>query len=592
MGSTTVKCSVLDRDTDEVLFSNYRRHDSAVQATLLKILSEIKGKFPNDAFLIAFTGSQSSDFAQIAKVLHVQEVIAGSIAIGKFYPQTLTSIELGGQDAKILFFSQGEETAVLDMRMNGVCAGGTGAFIDQIASLLNVKVEDFNALACEGEKIYDISGRCGVFAKTDIQPLMNQGVRREDIALSCLHALAKQAIGGLAQGMEIKPPVLFAGGPFFFIPKLIDVFCQRLGIEERNEKEFIVPKNAQTLIATGAALSLKTKLGSINHNPMKIEKLVNLLCEKNIANNEKEINLSVPFFAGQADYYEFNKRYGFEEFLPKNYESGERIPVFVGIDAGSTTTKFVAIDENKEVVYSFYKNNQGKPIDTAKNGLLEFENHYKKQGVEIEIKGLGTTGYGEILFAKAFGADFHIVETIAHKAAAVFFEPDVSFILDLGGQDMKAIFINNSIITNIALNEACSAGCGSFIEAYSKSLNVAPQEIAKLAFEAKNPSVLGSRCTVFMNSSIITEQKAGKTVGDILAGLCRSVIENLFTKVVRISNTSVLGEKIVVQGGTFKNDAVLRAFTQYVGKEVVRPRFCGEMGALGVALLTMDEMEK
>jgi len=592
MGSTTVKCAVLDRETDEVLFSNYRRHDSAVQTTLLKILSEIKDKFPNDMFLTAFTGSQSSDFAQKAKVLHVQEVIAGSIAIGKFYPQTLTSIELGGQDAKILFFSQGEETAVLDMRMNGVCAGGTGAFIDQIASLLNVKVEDFNALAGEGEKIYDISGRCGVFAKTDIQPLLNQGVRREDIALSCLHALAKQAIGGLAQGMEIKPPVLFAGGPFFFIPKLIDVFCQRLEIEEKNENKFIVPKNAQTLIAAGAALALKTKLGSINHNPMKIEKLFDLLCKKNFTNKEKDINASVPFFAGQTDYEEFNKRYGFEKFSPKNYESGEKIPVFVGIDAGSTTTKFVAIDENKEVIYSFYKNNQGKPIDTAKDGLLEFENHYKKQGVEIEIKGLGTTGYGEILFAKAFGADFHIVETIAHKAAAVFFEPDVSFILDLGGQDMKAIFINNSIITNIALNEACSAGCGSFIEAYSKSLNVAPQDIAKLAFEAKNPSVLGSRCTVFMNSSIITEQKSGKTVGDILAGLCRSVIENLFTKVVRIPNTSVLGEKIVVQGGTFKNDAVLRAFTQYVGKEVVRPKFCGEMGALGVALLTMDEMEK
>jgi predicted CoA-substrate-specific enzyme activase len=277
--------------------------------------------------------------------------------------------------------------------------------------------------------------------------------------------------------------------------------------------------------------------------------------------------------------------------VPKEYQKGEKVSVFVGIDAGSTTTKFVAIDENKEVVYSFYKNNLGKPIDTAKHGLLEFENYYKTRGVEIEIKGLGTTGYGEILFAKAFGADFHIVETIAHKAAAVFYEPNVSFILDLGGQDMKAIFINNGIITNIALNEACSAGCGSFIESYSKSLKIAPQDIAGLAFEAKNPSVLGSRCTVFMNSSIITEQKSGKAVGDILAGLCRSVVENLFTKVVRISNSSVLGEHIVVQGGTFKNDAVLRAFTQYIGKEVIRPRFSGEMCALGVALLTMEKIE-
>jgi predicted CoA-substrate-specific enzyme activase len=390
--------------------------------------------------------------------------------------------------------------------------------------------------------------------------------------------------------MEIKTPVLFAGGPFFFIPKLIDVFCERLGIESK--EKFIVPQNAQTLIAAGAALALKTKLANQSGNPVKIKKFIDLLSKKTSHKNEAEIRLFVPFFTSQADYGEFKKRYDFEKFSPKNYENGEKVPVFIGIDAGSTTTKFVAIDKDKEVVYSFYKNNLGKPIDTAKNGLLEFENYYKSQGAKIEIKGLGTTGYGEILFAKAFGADFHIVETIAHKAAAVFYEPDVSFILDLGGQDMKAIFINNGIITNIALNEACSAGCGSFIEAYSKSLNVASQDIAKLAFEAKNPSVLGSRCTVFMNSSIITEQKSGRTVGDILAGLCRSIVENLFTKVVRIPNTSVLGEKIVVQGGTFKNDAVLRAFTQYIGKEVARPKFSGEMGALGVALLTMEEMDK
>ncbi|MCL2845593.1 MAG: acyl-CoA dehydratase activase [Chitinivibrionia bacterium] len=593
MGSTTVKCAVVDRDSGEVVYNDYRRHDSAVKDALLGIINDINAKFGDDVkFCAVFTGSQSSGFAAKLGVAHVQEVIAVSIAIAKFYPQTLTSIELGGQDAKILFFSAGDETAVLDMRMNGVCAGGTGAFIDQMASLLNVNPEDFNELASKGKKVYDISGRCGVFAKTDIQPLINQGVGRADIALSCLHALAKQTIGGLAQGMEIKSPILFAGGPFFFIPKLVDVFCERLEI--KSKADYITPENAQTLIAVGAALSLDTALGNKRQTPMRTDEMLKFLEDNGVPDTQSSFGnkKAEPFFKSKTDFAEFNKRYKTDEFSPKTYEKGEKVSVFVGIDAGSTTTKFVAINENKEVIYSFYKNNLGKPIDTAKNGLLEFENHYKNQGVEIEIKGLGTTGYGEILFAKAFGADFHIVETIAHKTAAVFYEPNVSFILDLGGQDMKAIFINDGIITNIALNEACSAGCGSFIESYSKSLNIAPQDIAKLAFEAKDPSVLGSRCTVFMNSSIITEQKSGKTAGDILAGLCRSVIENLFTKVVRVPNPDVLGEKIVVQGGTFKNDAVLRAFTQYVGKEVIRPRFSGEMGALGVALLTMEEMRK
>lgn len=779
MGSTTVKCAVVERESGKVVFSDYRRHDSAVKKTLLDILCQISEKFPNEEFIAVFTGSQSSGFAEKLGVAHIQEVIACSIAIGKYYPKVLTSIELGGQDAKILFFSQENgETSVLDMRMNGVCAGGTGAFIDQMASLLNIKPEEFNELASAGKKVYDISGRCGVFAKTDIQPLMNQGVPREDIALSCLHALAKQTIGGLAQGMEMKTPILFAGGPFFFIPKLIDVFCERLGIEknketpvknyryklhlqenhykklfkettiilenkigkniinksdgtialitkskikkmisgkaikksidtlvhfeaaknidvlfeksllvirhpdrdgdinikdisvyktefdfenflypikitlksyvnelkeniysveaidiekigdtenfsvpsyetgsasccpnlsdkniinvfekckgfeEKSEKKYIIPENAQILIAMGAALSLDTALGNKKQNPMAIEKMLEVFSGEMTENFTDESEKTVKFFENEEEFAKFNERYKIDEFVPKEFEKGEKIGVFIGIDAGSTTTKFVAIDENKEVIYSFYKNNLGKPIETAKQGLLEFENYYKTRGVEIEVKGLGTTGYGEILFAKAFGADFHIVETIAHKAAAHFYEPNVSFILDLGGQDMKAIFINNGIITNIALNEACSAGCGSFIESYSKSLKIAPQDIAKLAFEAKNPSALGSRCTVFMNSSIITEQKSGKSVGDILAGLCRSVVENLFTKVVRISNPSVLGEHIVVQGGTFKNDAVLRAFTQYIGKEVIRPRFAGEMGALGVALLTKEHLEQ
>jgi len=590
MGSTTVKCVVLAADTKEDLFSDYRRHDGAPLPTLTKLLRDVGEKWPDTHFRTAFTGSQSSEYALWIDAPYIQEVIAGSIAVAQEHPDTHTSIELGGQDAKILFFNPEEGSSVKDMRMNGVCAGGTGAFLDQIAALLDIPIESFNEYASRGTKLYDVSGRCGVFAKTDIQPLLNQGVPKEDIAYSCFHALAKQTIGGLAQGMEINKPVLFAGGPFFFMPKLIEVYRDRL---ELTEDEYAFPKNAQTFIALGTALALDTGLAQ---GKGKAQLLSSMADELEQRNADRVIESSGPtsnsFFDNVSEQHEFFARHPMPEFAPKKFSKGETVECYIGIDGGSTTTKFVVITPDGDVIYKFYQSNKGEPIDTARSGLLTFYQYAEDQGITVEVKGLGTTGYGEHLFARAFGADYHTVETISHKEAAAFYDPEVSFVLDLGGQDMKAIFVKDGVITDIVLNEACSAGCGSFIESYSRSVNIEPWDIASLAFDAQNPSVLGSRCTVFMNSSIISEQKSGKSVGDILGGLCASVIENLFTKVVRVSNMDDLGKHIVVQGGTFKNDAVLRAFEQYVGCEIVRPPHAAEMGALGIALLTRDHSEQ
>ncbi|MGM0462587.1 MAG: acyl-CoA dehydratase activase [Fibrobacterota bacterium] len=581
VGSTTVKTVVLENQT--IQSSAYKRHGGQPLKTLIALLEEILQHRDTPVYEVAFTGSQSSEYARALTCLHVQEVIAGSVAVQNLYPRTKTAIELGGQDAKILFFN--EKDAIKDMRMNGVCAGGTGAFIDQTASLLNIPVEEFNSYAEGGTREYEISGRCGVFAKTDIQPLLNQGIPREDLAYSCLHALAKQTIGGLAQGMELNPPILLSGGPFYFIPLLRKIFKERLHL---TDTDVIVPSDAQTLIAYGTASCLNT---SLNHTPLTLDRntilqSLNTLFKTHGAQASRDTQ---PFFTSQKEQETFYSAYAdTPPLVPPNVMS-PHIRVYLGIDAGSTTTKFVALSEDKHILHTFYKNNQGAPLKTLKEGMLDFFTEMDDRGTEVHIAGVGTTGYGEELFAAALKADYHTVETMAHKEAACFYEPRTDFILDLGGQDMKALFLKNGVITDIVLNEACSAGCGSFIESFSNSVGITPENIAARAFSAKHPPSLGSRCTVFMNSSIISEQKKGHTTEDILAGLCRSVIENLFTKVIRINNTERLGKHIVVQGGTFKNDAVLKAFTDYIGRPVMRPPFPGEMGALGIALLTMKQ---
>ena len=589
VGSTTVKVVVMHPETGEIPFSAYRRHNAEQAATVRELLSQAHRLLPEARFQVAVCGSGGLSIAETIGAFYIQEVVANAVAVKEFYPQASVAVELGGQDAKVIFFRRDEATGrpmASDMRMNGSCAGGTGAFIDQVAELLHVKIEDFNALAARGERVYEISGRCGVFAKTDIQPLLNQGVSKRDIALSAFHAIAKQTIGGLAQGMEIKAPVIFEGGPLTFNPTLIRVFQERLGLRD---EDIIVPEKPEIIVAHGAAAAIPLMFQDRPCGYRGEESLALLDAVKPSGTADKG---EKPFFASREEREAFEKAHPYVPLVPRTCEPGTVLEVYIGIDAGSTTSKFVLLDKTGQAVNSYYSPNRGDPLMVVRDGLIAMRDTYRKQGVELVILGVGTTGYGELLFARAFGADYHTVETVAHAEAARSVQPDVSFILDVGGQDMKAIFIHGGIVTGITLNEACSAGCGSFLETYAGSLGVPVEQIAGLAFQSENPSRLGSRCTVFMNSSIITEQKNGKTLQDILAGLCRSIVENVFTKVVRVSNLDSLGGSILVQGGTFRNDAVFRALEQYTGKKVSRPPYPGLMGAIGIALLTRDRMEK
>jgi predicted CoA-substrate-specific enzyme activase len=594
VGSTTVKAVAVDSETKDIVFSRYKRHNACQSAIVRAFLQEIFTKFPQKKHRLAFCGSGGKAIAEIINAHYIQEVVANSIAVMTFYPHARAAIELGGQDAKIVFFHHDSSSGRLiasDMRMNGSCAGGTGAFIDEVASLLRTPVEDFNALASKGTQVYDISGRCGVFAKTDIQPLLNQGGHLPDIALSTFHAIAKQTIGGLAQGLEIRPPVVFEGGPLTFNPVLIRVFAERLSL---NESDIILPPNAQLFVALGAALSINEMFEEEDRNYSEQAALTSLSMYREIVAGNNAAP-SANFFNNLTEKKEFEERHKIvsinHDVSSLGKKSTETLRAYLGIDAGSTTTKFVLIDENENLIDSFYGANRGEPLKVIKGALLDLYAKYKNAGINLEIAALGTTGYGELLFDKALGADFHTVETVSHAAAAQKYIPGASFILDIGGQDMKAISVSNGIVTNITVNEACSSGCGSFLETFAETLNIPVDKIAQAAFNAANPARLGSRCTVFMNSTIITEQKDGKQADDIMAGLCRSIVENVFTKVLRICNTGRLGDKIVVQGGTLKNDAVLRAFEQYLGKNVVRSPFPGEMGAIGIALLTKREIE-
>jgi predicted CoA-substrate-specific enzyme activase len=583
VGSTTVKVVVIDPKTKKLLFARYVRHNAYQIETVRNLLSEVFTAFPNASFYAAVCGSGGRPVADLIKASYIQEVVANAVAIRTFYPTTQVAIELGGQDAKIIFFYYDGNTgksAASDMRMNGSCAGGTGAFIDEIATLLQIPVEDFESFAAKGDFVYEISGRCGVFAKTDIQPLLNQGCRREDIALSAFHAIVKQTIGGLAQGLELKPPIIFEGGPLTFNPTLVRVFAEWLSL---SEQDIIRPQKPETIVAYGAAISVQEMFADQAEHLIPDQVLAALGAYRHSGNTAAAHHV---YFATEQERRDFEERHRLPPALPYALKPGSTLKAYLGIDSGSTTSKFVLLDEEETIIDSFYTGNKGEPLLVIKQALLDLKKKYDDAGINIEISALGTTGYGELLFDKALGADYHTVETVAHVQAARKYVPDLSFILDIGGQDMKAITVSNGIVTNITVNEACSAGCGSFLENFAATLNIPVERIAEIAFNAKNPAELGSRCTVFMNSTIITEQKNGKQADDIMAGLCRSIIENVFTKVVRIANFSSLGDKIVVQGGTFRNDAVLRAFEQYIDKPVIRAPYPGLMGAIGIALLT------
>lgn len=618
VGSTTVKLLILDEQKEQILYTRYERHNAKQVKTACALIQDARKLFPEETFRIAVCGSGGRPVAEKLGVHYIQEVVANAAAVRKLYPQTRTAIELGGQDAKIIFFHYDEATGQLytsDMRMNGSCAGGTGAFVDEVATLLGIPSEEFEALASKGTTLHDISGRCGVFAKTDIQPLLIQGASREDIALSTFHAIAKQTIGGLSQGLELKAPIIFEGGPLTFNPTLIKVFAERLNL---SKDQIIIPEHPETIVARGTAIAVdelypipetteeltafeissQSKALSSNYGDISLEAhtdspdIMTLSEAAQLLSDHSQIETFVPqakaspYFDTKESQFEFCTRHDRELKKPLGIPTDSELNVYLGIDSGSTTSKLVLINEAEDVITTFYSNNYGDPLKVVKEGLCAIADECARKHTTLNILGLGTTGYGELLFARAFGADYHTVETVAHTQGCQKFVPDVTFLLDIGGQDMKAIWLNNGIVTNITLNEACSSGCGSFLENFGSTLGIEAPDIAEKAFSSKEPASLGSRCTVFMNSTIINEQKNGKQTNDIMAGLCRSIIANVFTKVVRISNVEELGDKVVVQGGTFRNYAVLRAIEEYLGKEVTLAPFPGEMGALGAAIRT------
>ena len=590
VGSTTVKTVVTDPADNRVLFTRYQRHNAHQIATVRQLLTEAAGHFPDTRFRIGVCGSGGRPAAAALGAHYVQEVVANAAAIRALYPNVRTAVELGGQDAKVIFFHYDQSAGRLqtsDMRMNGSCAGGTGAFIDEIATLLNVAPDEFEQLAAAGKTVYSISGRCGVFAKTDIQPLLIQGAERADIALSTFHAIAKQTIGGLSQGLELTAPIIFEGGPLTFNPTLVRVFAQRLGL---SEGDIVRPEHPETIVARGTAIAVDELFPGEDDAVTLSQALERLSAAP--AQPLELAGTGKPYFADDAERDAFLRRHGSELRQPAEAETtGGVLRGYLGIDSGSTTSKFVFMDENEQVTDTFYANNQGEPLRVVRQGLLDLAEKYRQRGVRLEVLGLGTTGYGEQMLSQAFHADYHTVETVAHARGCRRFFPDATFLLDIGGQDMKAIWLKDGVVTNIMLNEACSSGCGSFLENFAATLGMPVEEVARAAFRSRTPAELGSRCTVFMNSTIINEQRNGKQPDDLMAGLCRSIIENVFTKVVRIANVSELGERVVVQGGTFRNFAVLRALEEYLGREVTLAPFPGEMGALGAALAVKQEVE-
>lgn len=585
VGSTTTKVAVFDRCGGQALRYDYRRHhalqrESVKRAVLL--VEEVIGDAP---FQLAMTGSGAAPLASALEVPMIQEVVASSIAVRRLYPSAAAMIELGGQDAKIVFFGRDEagRKQMADMRMNGVCAGGTGAFIDEVAEILHIPVEELSERAEQGRAVYDISGRCGVFAKTDIQPLQAQGVGKEDLALSTYHAIARQTVGGLARGREILGPVIFAGGVFRYHPRLVRVFQETLGL---TEPETILPEHPEHIPSSGAAMACRELFPGQGETdcPSLLQRLAKLE-----AGDHREHAGGPLYFQTDEEKRDFLKRHPAPQsriaHLP---EGGQPVRAFLGIDSGSTTTKFVLMNEEGRLLWSHYGSNEGDPLMTARAALLEMDRAFRENGSGLQILRVCTTGYSERLFADAFIAEDSCVETIAHGRAASHFAGDVSFILDIGGQDMKGIWMDQGVITSIVVNEACSSGCGSFLSSFAGTLHIPEDRIAAAAFASTRPAILGSRCTVFMNSSIISEQRNGCSPEDIMAGLCRSLIENVFSKVIRVSNLDALGQRIMVQGGTFMNDAVLRAMEQYVGREVIRAPYPGLMGAIGAALTARD----
>ena len=567
VGSTTVKVCVLS-EALEILYTSYERHFARVKECVLGQLFVVAEKF-GGSFHVCITGSAGLGLAERSGIPFVQEVQAAFTAIRKYYPDADAAVELGGEDAKIIFITGGTE-----QRMNGSCAGGTGAFIDQMATLLNITAGEMDELSLKAEKVYPIASRCGVFAKSDIQPLLNQGAKKEDISASIFQAVVDQTVAGLAQGRRIKGKVLFLGGPLYFLQGLRKAFKDTLHLDDAHA---VFPDNAPSFMAIGAALYAQ------NTDAMALEDIVSRIRS---AKGSDDIVTGEPLFRSREEYDAFVARHkasdlAFEDI--KTYTGDS----YLGIDSGSTTTKLVLITPDCKLLYQHYQSNNGQPLDIVLERLREI---YALAGGRIRIAGAAATGYGEDLIKAALRADFGIVETVAHFKAAVYFNPKVDFIIDIGGQDIKCFKIKNGAIDNIMLNEACSSGCGSFIQTFARAMGMEIDEFSKLGLFAKHPVELGSRCTVFMNSSVKQAQKEGAGVEDISAGLSASIVKNAIYKVIRAKTPDELGENILVQGGTFLNDAVLRSFEIETGKQVVRPGIAGLMGAFGAALYAKENI--
>ncbi len=571
IGSTTVKIAVLD-EQDRLLFADYERHFANIQETLAALLSKAEQKLGHLTVSPVITGSGGLSLAKHLSVPFVQEVIAVSSALSHYAPQTDVAIELGGEDAKIIYFDHGN----VEQRMNGICAGGTGSFIDQMASLLQTNAAGLNTYAEHYQSIYPIAARCGVFAKSDIQPLINDGATKPDLAASIFQAVVNQTISGLACGKPIRGHVAFLGGPLHFLPQLKAAFIRTLKLDDAHA---ITPENSHLFAAIGSALN------STSDTITTTDELISQLNGQ--IRLEFEVARLEPLFASAADYEAFNERQNQHNVITDDLSTYEGL-CFLGIDAGSTTTKAALVGEEGSLLYSFYSSNNGSPLQTTLNAVKEI---YSMLPDTAHIAWSCSTGYGEALIKAALLLDEGEVETVSHYYAAAFFDPEVDCILDIGGQDMKCIKIKNNTVDSVQLNEACSSGCGSFIETFAKSLNYSVSDFAHEALFAEHPIDLGTRCTVFMNSKVKQAQKEGASVADISAGLAYSVIKNALYKVIKVSDASELGKHIVVQGGTFYNDAVLRSFERIAGCEAIRPDIAGIMGAFGAALIARERYD-
>lgn len=563
VGSTTAK--IIVEQNGKIIHQCYQRHFSQVREKITELVENAYPFIRSQKFKCAISGSAGLGISNAIGIPFVQEVFATAETVKKFAPDTDVVIELGGEDAKIIFFKGG-----LDERMNGSCAGGTGAFIDQMASLLDLTPDELDELSLNSERIYPIASRCGVFAKTDIQPLLNQGAKKEDISASIYQAVVNQTIAGLAQGRKIEGKVMFLGGPLSFCAGLRKRFIETLGLDAEHA---LFPDYARFSVSYGAAIYASKQKEIFDFDTLH-EKL------KASSDIKTDINTEPPLFKDNDELEAFIARHNRADVKRTDITTYTG-KAYLGIDCGSTTTKLTLVDENDGLLYTYYNSNKGNPVEIVREQLEEI---YKKCGDRITIASSAVTGYGEELIKHAFGIDIGIVETLAHLKAAKFFNPNVDFILDIGGQDIKCFKVRNGAIDSIMLNEACSSGCGSFIETFAKSLGYDISEFSKLGLLAKSPVSLGTRCTVFMNSSVKQAQKDGASVCDISAGLSLSVVRNAIYKVIRASSAAELGENIVVQGGTFLNNAVLRSFERELGHDVIRPEISGLMGAFGAAI--------